>query len=258
MKLKSSDNWMLDLIIIVKIQMKLSIFFILLALTPMILSLSAKNKCILDKLIADLKLNSLQQSGKNLDENDSVIKILNSKGNLNQEAIVQEIIVNYDQLPRSLWEDLKNCATNLEVPLKRCETVHGKGNCEKRDEFTVQVKCPDGFENDDYTRCVRKCKDDDEIIDFNCNSKETFFLEEDILYSSKEECETKTGKNCVTSSFDENLFTKGCPITYRQVAFICVPLCFNEFNKETLDILRKTKGYCVKDYLELSLPFFDI
>ena len=237
-----------------RISYLLTNFLLLLSITL----IPSRNKCILEKIIADLKLNSLQEAGKNTDENDPIIKILTSKGNHDQNILIQKMITNYSLLPKDFQRDLENCETKLDIAIKKCEIMHGKGNCDKKDMFTVQVKCPEGFKPDDYTRCVRECKPKDIIIDFNCNSRTTMFLSQDIMYNNKEECDFRSKYECVIGADGEGTYVEGCPPEYKQIAFICVPMCFNEINEEILEKLRKMQGYCVKDYVEISLPFYEL
>lgn len=220
-----------------------------------------KIRCILNKLMAHTKINSLKQSNKNNDPNDIVIKNLSSIGNLNQMALAQKLILNYDRLPKLLKDQLLNCENDLEPLLKKCENFHGEKNCEILNKFTVVQKCPKNYKRDDHTRCVKDCVSEKgvklKIIDYDCSRYNTYLLNQFKKFGSREEC-LRDGKEFCRESRVPGVFVEDCGRNFKRVAFLCVPFCYNEMGEEVLSGIRESERYCLKDYVSLGMPFYDL
>lgn len=243
------------------------------------LSLSERDRCILEKVVADFKLHSLQNANKNTDEDDLIIGLLRSQGNYNQILMIHYIITHYSLLPVELQIELENCAPKRSEALRKCEMIHGKGKCVSRNIFTAQVNCPEGYVFEDDTRCVRKCNPRDDIkkdkenestqaspfkrpyfeIDYSCSTLSTFYYSEGILWSSEGECESMMRYKCDPSEIEEGFWVASCPLNFQRIAFLCVPMCFDEFEvNQVIEMKSDPHMFCIKDYVELSLPFYDL
>lgn len=224
-----------------------------------------KYRCILNKLIAHTKLHSLKESGKNNDVDDLTVKSLSAIGNYNQASIVLKIIMHYDRLPPNLKEQLVNCENDLEYLIKKCENFHGKDNCEKLNKFTIAQKCPKNYKRDDHTRCVKDCKYLGErdgikikIIDHECGKYSTYLLDQSKKYDTREHCLSDGKKeNCVESD-TKGIYIEDCGYNYKRVAFMCIPLCYNELDDDSLYNIKTSLRYCLKDYINLGMPFYDL
>jgi hypothetical protein len=210
-----------------------------------------------------MKIHSLKEAGKNTDDNDTVVGMYNVVGNMNQLKMVQTLVMNYDLLPIALKEQLENCDNDLNYLMKKCENFHGEGNCTTWNKFTVVQKCPEGYLKDDLTRCVKDCSKlkldkKTRTIDHNCHTHTTYFLNQFKKYSSLEKC-LEENENCLPSTEDPNIFTQDCLLNFKRVAFICIPLCFNEMDIETIEKIKQDEEkYCFKDYVTLGMPFYDL
>jgi hypothetical protein len=62
-----------------------------------------------------------------------------------------------DNFPLKYRLRIKKCKLNLKPAIKRCESLHGKGNCAKINSTTVHKKCPKGLSRVGPSSCAAKC-----------------------------------------------------------------------------------------------------
>ena len=53
------------------------------------------------------------------------------------------------------------------------------------------------------------------------------------------------------------VYIKKCPPNKMKLGFMCVPYCMSEMDQELLETLGSDPNYCVEDYVNLGLPFYD-
>lgn len=70
---------------------------------------------------------------------------------------VQKMLLTYNQLTKSLKEDIDSCKLNLKAAIARCEKFHGANACEAISSTMVAKKCPAGYSREGATRCVVDC-----------------------------------------------------------------------------------------------------
>ena len=70
---------------------------------------------------------------------------------------INHLILYYKGLTSELRTSIDKCGLDLSPAIKRCERVHGAGNCEKVTSTFVNRKCPDGFRIEGCCQCVVSC-----------------------------------------------------------------------------------------------------
>lgn len=70
---------------------------------------------------------------------------------------INTTLLYFDNLPKIYRIRLERCKLNLAPAQQRCESLHGKGNCEKLNSGVVQKKCPAGTERIGCCSCAKKC-----------------------------------------------------------------------------------------------------
>lgn len=70
---------------------------------------------------------------------------------------VEKMLLTYNQLTKSLKEDIDSCKLNLKPAIARCEKFHGVGNCEPISSTMVARKCPVGYVREGASRCLVEC-----------------------------------------------------------------------------------------------------
>lgn len=216
------------------------------------------NRCILSKLKNYVPRDSDSSQLHELQHSEPVYKVLTSKANFNQSTLIHQLIINYDQLPSDLQYSLSDCVDDKKSLLKMCEEIYGIKNCELLNAFTVQRKCPEGFERADLTRCVRKCEKGQKIINQDCDNDFSYFYDKNRVFKTKEECENVQNTECTVSEDYPDSFVEDCKLGFKKVSVLCIPLCMNEMDEELLDRLRQHPDYCVVDSINQNLPLFNI
>lgn len=199
--------------------------------------------------------------------NNCILSKLNQKhpkntllttGNLNQQILIQKIKTNYDLLPNLLKQKIDDCKNNIDSIIKKCEKFYGLGNCEKINKFTVGKKCPLNYIRDDVTRCIKNCdknKKDKKIINYECGKFKSYYINVYRKYNNKTDC-LKSHRNCF-KDFKTDFFIEDCQANYKRVAFLCIPYCFNEIVGDVKEKIEEDGGFCLRDYKETGIPFYD-
>jgi hypothetical protein len=144
-----------------------------------------------------------------------------------------------------------------------CELVHGMGNCERLNKFTYNKRCPIGYKREDHTRCIKDCDPTliRNVINFKCFNQKIEYINNFDSYQNEDQCLKKYDyckkKVVSTDKGDIVTFTKQCPPNTMKLGFICIPYCMSEMTPEMIETLGNDERYCVEDYVNLGLPFYD-
>lgn len=80
-------------------------------------------------------------------------------------------------------------------------------------------------------------------------------------YPTEAEC-LKEFNYCRTKkrSIDDKkmgFWVKECSPNKIQLGFMCIPVCMSEMDNKMLDTLKSDNKYCIEDYINLGMPFYD-
>ena len=165
--------------------------------------------------------------------------------------------------PKNIQKELERCTEDEEKVMKNCELVHGVGRCERINKFTWQKKCPMGYVREDHTRCKRNCdfKENATIINFKCWNQKIEYINTFDSAKDKETCLGKfkycREKDMVTHNGNVKIWIKKCPPNTMKLSFMCIPYCMSEMSDEILETLSDDPNFCVEDYVDLGVPFYD-
>ena len=68
-------------------------------------------------------------------------------------------LIYFDSFPKLYKIRLEQCQLNMHPSILRCESLHGKGNCEKLTPTMVHKKCPFGSSRVGCCSCAKVCPD---------------------------------------------------------------------------------------------------
>ena len=155
------------------------------------------------------------------------------------------------------------CSEDEDKVLAACEEVHGEGQCHRLNKFAYNKLCPIGYVQDDYTRCKRECDRNvvKNVIDFKCFNQKIEYINLFNSYKTMEEC-LEQFDHCrekIMSKSDpkSKIYLKDCSPNRVKIGFMFIPLCMSEMDDEQIKILAEDPNYCVEDYVNLGLPFYD-
>jgi hypothetical protein len=139
--------------------------------------------------------------------------------------------------------------------------IHGSGNCEKINNFTFVQKCPENYTRISHTNCKKDCSifPDKIIIDYQCHNQQVEYLNDFEVFSSEEEC-NQFYEFCFEKKESDNQpgWFRDCPPHKNKIGFLCVPLCLSDMEQEDVEALTNNPRYCVEDYVNTGMPFYDL
>ena len=157
-------------------------------------------------------------------------------------------------------KELERCSDDELKVKTMCENVHGIGECNRINKFTYNKMCPINFVYEDHTRCKRDCKLEKTIIDFNCWKRKVNYVNSFETFSNISDCE-KQYKYCkkrrAVNGKENDLYYKTCSPDSIKIGFMCVPVCLSEMTAKMLQTLKEDINYCVQDYVNIGMPFYD-
>merc|ERR1739838_294608 len=75
----------------------------------------------------------------------SFTNMLSEGANSDKRELIEELILNYEFLPKNLKVMIAECSENKNILLKNCEDFYEEGNCEEINPFTFSKKCPENY-----------------------------------------------------------------------------------------------------------------
>ena len=147
------------------------------------LSLNVK-KAILDRTLEE-----------DLFETRDIIEIptieLFGQNDVKIQSKIEELLVNYDLLPKWLQNTVSDCFSKSNTTLRNCQAKYPEEGCEAFNDFLAVKNCPVGYESLDLVYCVPKCPfelltiQDDK---FTCLKQEAFSLRSNEERNAKVSC----------------------------------------------------------------------
>ena len=139
--------------------------------------------------------------------------------------------------------------------------IYGNDNCEKINDFTYVQKCPNDYVRVNHTNCMRDCSMHPQkiVLDYQCYNQHIEYLNDFEVFSSKEEC-NRLYEFCFEKkgSHNESEWLRDCPAHKSKVGFLCIPQCLNDMQEEIIQNLKDDQRYCIQDYVNTGLPFYDL
>lgn len=143
---------------------------------------------------------------------------------------INTTLLHFDNLPKIYKIRLERCKLNLSAALQRCESLHGKGNCEKQNAGVVQKKCPAGMERIGCCSCAKKCPDFFKSKGYYCLRSNIYKMDK---FKQLKECQIQNKGQCMKVgemysplcskgfSQDGDLCRIDCPVGYKVIHGKC-------------------------------------
>lgn len=56
---------------------------------------------------------------------------------------------------------------------------------------------------------------------------------------------------------ETTVYLRDCPPHTVKLGFMCIPICLSEMSVEKIKQLKEDKNYCVEDYINTGMAFYD-
>jgi hypothetical protein len=154
--------------------------------------------------------------------NQGNTQVINNKRLLQttENSTLTVLIDSYFALNAETQAAIKKCNPSNAGAMKRCESVHGAGNCESRGPGLVNKKCEGKLNSFGHSICTERCPSAFEDHGLYCYKKRGY---KSKRYDTLEECK-KTHKKC--ERFALSYYVPECKAFHtRQGPDGCIPTC---------------------------------
>ena len=115
--------------------------------------------------------------------------------------------------------------------------------------------CKQGYVNDELSNlCFQGCSSDQIVLSSNCSKKPPRYLDLVRRFNTEKEC-LDAVSNC-QKLVDEKVYMEACQLHEKQLSFMCLSKCLDEFSEEELILINKDKRYCIPKAYYLNNNLF--
>lgn len=139
---------------------------------------------------------------------------------LQRSLNVMKALASYDILTPSLKKDIQDCELSLTGAIKRCEKIHGAGNCESITPTYAGPKCPENTERVGCCTCAPRCPTGYKDQQILCQKPKSYIIKP---RPTQQLCYLANAADCVQYG---KIWTQACKSGFTRVgSSLCVATC---------------------------------